>query len=113
MKAKVAELDAIQKKTVKFRPWYDESMTTLSILKRVTESFPETGDVSAKSIAIRSGANVTCRGTTRDKNTLLRTVTTLGKDKSNVSGASIETITGVSPMQFTFTFNWGSTSKKP
>jgi hypothetical protein len=114
MKAKVDELDALQEKTRKFRPWFDESMATLSILKRVTESFPENGDVSAKSITIKNTANVTCRGTTRDKNVLLRTVNTLGKDKANVSNASIETITGVNPaMQFTFTFNWGPTSKKP
>ena len=117
MKPKVTELKALQDRTRKFRPWYDESMTTLTILKRMTEAFPEDGVVSAKSIDIRKSGDarnivtVTCSGTTRDKDALLRTVAKLRSDNKMVSGVNVDVIRGLNPMQFTFNFNWGDASK--
>lgn len=111
MKKKVDELKVVQDDIRKFRPWYDESMVSLTILKRLTEAFPEDGVVSAKSIDIRNAATVTCTGTTRDKDALLKTVAKLRSAKM-VSDVRIDTIRGLNPMQFTFNFNWGDAPKQ-
>lgn len=109
LEPKKNELDDLQKQIRKYRPWYDESMTSLTILKRLTEAFPEDGVVSAKSIDVRNSATVTCTGTTRDKDALLKTVAKLRNAKM-VSDVRIDTIRGLNPMQFTFNFNWGEVS---
>src|SRR5207237_3284980 len=43
MSPTVTELDDLQQQIRKFRPWFDESFRNLSILRKVTEAFPEDG----------------------------------------------------------------------
>lgn len=111
MKPKVAELDTLQAEIRRFRPWYDDSLTGLSILRRVTEAFPEDGAVTAKTVDIRSLANVNVSGTARDNSALLKTLDRLRTNE--VSEVSVDTIRGKSPMQFTFKFHWGSGGRTP
>ena len=110
MKPKVTELEDLQIQIRKFRPWFDDSMANLTILKRVTEAFPEDGVVSAKSIEIRNTATVNCSGTTRDEPALLKTLEKLRNAKM-VSDVRVDTIRGTSPKQFTFNFKWGEVAK--
>jgi hypothetical protein len=49
----VTELETLQQQIRKFRPWFDDSLRTLSILRRLTEAFPEDGVVAAKTVEIR------------------------------------------------------------
>ncbi len=107
MAVEVRALDTVGDRIREFRPWYDESFRNLTILNRITECFPDTGSVTARSVEIR-GANVltvNIAGTARDNPSLLRTLEALRKIKE-VKAVKVEQIRGKTPAQFTFTFRW-------
>jgi hypothetical protein len=109
MQARVTQLDGVQARIREFSPWYDTNFRSLSIMKRVTECFPENGSVTAKSFEVHGNAIVTISGTARDNASLLRVQELLRKAKE-VQGLKIEQIRAKNPMQFTLTFRWvGST----
>lgn len=109
MQARVAQLDGVQARIREFSPWYDTSFRNLSIMKRVTECFPENGSVTAKSFEVHGNAIVTISGTARDNASLLRVQEQLRKAKE-VRGLKIEQIRAKNPMQFTLTFRWSATT---
>jgi hypothetical protein len=108
IKPRVNALEKTQQQIVKFRPWFDESHRSLSILRRLTEAFPVDGAVSAKVVGIRSPAavTVTVKGNARSDQALLRTFAQL-RAAQGVQNANLETMHGQSPIQFTVTFQWG------
>lgn len=103
---KVTELTAIRDQIRQYRPWYDDSIRTLSILKRITEAFPEDGAVSAKTVELREPATVTCTGTALSRNALIKALDQLGKS-SEISNVHIEMTRGNTPLEFSFNFQWG------
>jgi hypothetical protein len=105
MKAKVAELEELQNKLRQFRPWYDKDLSTLRIMRDLTQAFPEDGVVSAKIIEIREGNLISCIGTARDNSSLLATIDRL-RNSENVRDLRVDQIRGNAPMQFTFNFQW-------
>ena len=105
MKAQVTELEATQAQIKQYRPWFDESARSLSILKQLTQAFPEDGVVTAKTIEIREANLVTCTGTAKDMNSLLAVQKKLSAS-GNVVDVKLNRIQGKSPMQFTFDFRW-------
>ena len=105
MKAEVTELEATQAKIKQYRPWFDESARSLSILRQLTQAFPEDGVVTAKTVEIREANQVTCTGTAKDYASLLRMQENLVKS-GNVADLKLNRIQGKSPMQFTFDFRW-------
>ena len=109
MQARVTQLDAVQARIREFAPWYDTSFRNLSIMKRVTECFPENGSVTAKSFEVHGNAIVTISGTARDNASLLRVQEQLRKAKE-VQGLKIEQIRSKNPMQFTLTFRWNAST---
>ena len=102
---KVRELEGLQAQVRQFRPWFDESFRTLSILRAVTAAFPEDGVVSAKSVEIRDPNTVTCSGVARDNQAWLKTLERL-RGAGGVVDLKVDVIRGKSPMQFTFDFHW-------
>ncbi|MEO7676651.1 MAG: hypothetical protein ABIV39_07820 [Verrucomicrobiota bacterium] len=106
MEPKVVQLDSFQQKIKKFRPWYDDSVRSLAILRRVTEAFPEDGQVSAKTFEVREPSAVTCSGVARDNQSFLKMLEKLRGTKE-ISEIKIEQVRGQSPLQFTFSFHWG------
>jgi hypothetical protein len=107
---RVAAVDNLQQQIKKFRPWYDESFRTLSIIKKLTEAFPEDGSVSVKTVEIRDLSLVTCSGTARDNQALLRTLDKLRAMRELNNSVQVEQIRGRTPMQFTFNFRWSDRS---
>ena len=105
IKAEVTELEATQAKIKQYRPWFDESARSLSILRQLTQAFPEDGVVTAKTVEIREANQVTCTGTAKDYASLLRMQENLVKS-GNVADLKLNRIQGKSPMQFTFDFRW-------
>ena len=106
MEKKVKELENLQQQIRKFRPWFDGSFQSLSILRRLTEAFPEDGAVSAKTVEIRNLATVTCSGTARNNQALLQMRDKLSAAEG-VREVHIEQTRGSAPLQFTFNFHWG------
>ncbi|HWH68299.1 MAG TPA: hypothetical protein VNT26_02900 [Candidatus Sulfotelmatobacter sp.] len=107
---KVHELEAIQQNLRQYRPWYDESLRGLSLLRQLTEAFPEDGVVSAKTIEVRELATVTCTGLTRDNTALLKTLERL-RGAGGIADLKVSQIRGKSPMQFTFDYHWSEGGK--
>ncbi len=106
MEPEVVELTRMRDQNRRYRPWYDESVRTLSILKRATEAFPEDGAVSAKTIELREPARVTCSGTARNREAYNRMIDQLRKAQE-ISEVHTETQRGNTPLEFTFNFQWG------
>jgi hypothetical protein len=105
MQVQVTALDAVQSRIREFRPWYDTSLRSLTIMKRVTECFPDNGSVTAKSFEVHGSSAVSISGTARDNAALLRVQELLRKSKE-VEALKIEQIRGKTPLQFTLTFRW-------
>jgi len=105
MATKVRELEQIQQQIRQFRPWYDENIRGLTMLRLLTQAFPEDGVVSAKTVELRDLNTVTCSGLARDYQALLKTLERL-RATPGVSDVRLSTIRGKAPMQFTFDFRW-------
>lgn len=111
IKQQVYVLEDTQTNIRKFRPWYDASFRELSILRRLTEAFPEDGTVSAKQIEIRDPnkpgelPTITCTGTAKTRTALLGVKDKLAKAR-NVQEIHTQMERGTSPMEFTFDFKW-------
>ena len=105
LQPKVRELEDMQQQIRKYRPWFDESYRSLSILSKLTEAFPQDGVVSAKSVVLRDVSNVSCSGTARDNQALLQMRDRLSAT-AGVTDVHIEQTRGSSPLQFTFNFQW-------
>jgi hypothetical protein len=111
MEPGVKQLQDMQQQIRKYRPWFDESFQSLSILRRLTEAFPEDGVVSAKSVAIRDLSTVTCSGTARDTQAFLKMLDQLRHTK-DIAKVNVNDIRGKTPLQFTFNFQWGEGSNE-
>ncbi len=98
-------VDATQQKIRKFRPWFDESFQGLTILKQITESFPQEGSVSVKSLEIKGLSVVTCSGVARDNTSLIKTLDQLRTQKQ-IADLKIVMVRGKSPLQYSFQFRW-------
>lgn len=106
IRSKVTELKDLQRNAAQFRPWFDESFRGLTILRRLTEAFPEDGSVTAKILEIRDPGIVTCTGSARDYQALLKTVERL-RATAEIPDVSLGQTRGKSPaLQFTFSFAW-------
>lgn len=106
MESKVVELTKLRDQIRRYRPWYDESVRTLSILRRLTEAFPQDGAVSAKTVELREPARVTCSGTARNRDALFTALDKLRATKE-ISDVHVENTRGSTPLEFTFNFQWG------
>jgi hypothetical protein len=102
MKPRVTELENMQQEIRRFRPWFDDSFRCLSILRKLTEAFPEDGSVSATRVEIRDPGVVTCSGTARDQQALFKVVDKL-KASKEISSAEVENIRG---KQFALSVRW-------
>lgn len=110
IKERVVELEAFQADIKRLRPWFDDSVRSLAILRRLTEAFPEDGTVSAKTVSVREAAaggapTVSCTGTARSNQALIQTIDRLSTSRG-VTDLARGPIRGGSPMQFTFNFRW-------
>jgi hypothetical protein len=104
--AKVKQLTDIQKLISQYRPWFDEKVRGLSILRALTEAFPEDGRVTAKTVEIRDLHNVTCTGTARSYQDLLQTLQRL-RGMKQFREANLGPTRGQAPtLQFSVTLAW-------
>ncbi|MHB9007811.1 MAG: hypothetical protein ACYDC1_12850 [Limisphaerales bacterium] len=109
MKTQVVELDELQQRIKQFRPWFDESFRSLSVMRCLSEAFPEDGSVSAKTVEIRGAGSVSCTGTARDNPALQRALDKL-RAARGVTAVQLEQMRGRAPMQFTFKFQWNEST---
>jgi hypothetical protein len=108
MQTQVVALQAVRSKILEYRPWYDTTYHDLTIVRRVTECFPDNGSVTARSVEIKGTSAVTISGTARDYPALLQTMDKMRKAKE-IQGLTPENMRGKAPMQFTLNFRWNGT----
>lgn len=106
IETKVTELTAIRDQIRQYRPWYDDSVRSLSILKRITEAFPEDGAVSAKTVELRAPSTVTCTGTALNRDAFLKALDRLRAATNEVAEVHIEGTRGSTTLEFSFHFQW-------
>ncbi len=111
MRDNVAELDTLQQKIRRFRPWFDPAPQNLQVLEDLITVFPEAGDVWAKSIQIGTGYKVTCAGFARNQPALITLLTRL-RARPDVSGVQLQQTRGDNPIQFLFTYKWEGRREK-
>ena len=110
IRSEVSELKELRQRQNQFAPWFDTTHRSVSILRQLTEAFPEDGSVTAKTIEVRDLANVTCSGTAQDSAALQRTLGKLLAVRT-IQGLKVDQIRGKSPLQFTFNFHWNDGGK--
>ncbi len=103
--AKVAELETMQQQIRQYRPWFDDNISNLGVIRELSAVFPQDGSVTATSIDIRDSSQVTCSGVARDSATFLRMIETLN-GVPGILALHRDQIRGTSPIQFTFRFQW-------
>ncbi len=106
MQSKVGQLEQVNKQITTYRPWYDENVRALSILRSLTQAFPEDGSVTAKTVEIRDLNIVTCTGTARNYQVLLQMLQKL-RASPQIRDANLGPTRGQTPtLQFSFSFAW-------
>ena len=104
IQSQVTELKTDQDQIRKFRPWFDETYRSLRILKKITEAFPATGTVTAKTLEIKDLSSITCTGVAVNNQAYFRVSDELEKIPE-VSGVMSD-FHGQNPLQFTLNFQW-------
>ena len=105
MRQRVTEVENLQQMTRKYRPWYDETIGGLRIMRCLTEAFPEDGSVTAKLLQLKELSEVSCSGQARDNQALYRMIDKL-RESGHVSSVKILSLRGKSPIQFSLVFRW-------
>lgn len=107
MAAEDGQLKGLENKIKQYRPWADDSLPGLTILKQISRAFPEDGTVTAKNVEIRDLDTVVCSGTARSMQSLLSTQERLQKTQG-VAGVKVAQIRGHAPaFQFTMDIQFG------
>ena len=101
----VVEVQRLQDQVRKFRPWFDDSIRSLDIARKLTEVFPEEGTVWAKVVEINEQTEVHCSGSARTNRAWLDMLDRL-RAADEVQQLKVQQIRGESPLQFTFSFEW-------
>ena len=112
MSAQVTELLAVQSLIHDYRPWYDTSFHSLSILRSVTESFPDNGSVTAKSFEIHGPSGVEChRHRARQHGAAAHAGSAARKTRQIPrTSRSSRSAASTAPLQFTLSFRWTNLS---
>lgn len=105
MKDKVGQLEEVQKKVKKFRPWFDDSARSVSILKTLTEAFPEEGNVWVKLLKINDRDTVACAGFAKTYSDWLLMIDRL-YEMPQATDLEVQQTQGLAPVQFAFNFRW-------
>lgn len=105
MEETVSELDGIKEQIRHFRPWFDRTAPSLSILETLTTAFPETGDVWVRTVEIEQNDLVTCTGFAGNQSAFMET-----RDRllalDSIEDLQLEQQRGHDPIQFEFSFRW-------
>lgn len=95
-----------RKQMLNYEPWFDETYSGLRIIKTITEKFPESGVVSAKSLQIRNLTDVTCTGIAQDNREYFAMITRL-RGAQGITNINNGPMIGNPPnVQFSFTLQW-------
>ena len=102
---RVQQIEDLQSKIRQYRPWFDENYRSLTILRTITEAFPEDGSMVVKSIELRENSVISCSGTARDTKVLHAVMDQLRASKG-VTALNQGPSKGTQPVSYSFDFRW-------
>lgn len=105
MQRNVAQIEAIQVKIKRFRPWFDENPQNLIMLEALASAFSENGDTWAKSVQIQDGQRVVCVANAKTAAAKEEMLGRLRK-KPGVSNVQTQQVRGTNPIVFNFMYKW-------
>jgi len=106
MQVEVGQLSAIKDKTDKYQAWADKNVTGLTILKQIATAFPQTGDVTVKSLEVRDLNTVVCSGVARSLASLTQTQAALRKTPGIVGVSLVNSRGRATSWQFTLNIQY-------
>jgi hypothetical protein len=98
-------IQSLQENIRMYRPWYDDSIQSLSIIKKITLAFPEGDAVWVKTLEIKELSKVSCSGEARTSRDWLLMLERLRKT-AGINDLQVLQVRGNAPLLFTFTFRW-------
>jgi hypothetical protein len=108
MSTDVTQLKVISDKIQKYQPWGDKNVTGLTILKQIATAFPQTGEVTVKSLEIRDLNTVVCTGVARSMPSLTQTQGQLRRTQG-IAGVNLVSSRGHAPnLQFTLNIQYNA-----
>jgi len=105
MRGPVSDLEALQQKLRQFRPWFEPAPQTLQLLEGLMSTFPDQGDVWAKSVQTAEAGKVTCTGFARNQPAMMAFLDRL-RSRPDVTGLQVQQVRGENPVQFTVVYKW-------
>jgi hypothetical protein len=105
MEVQVGELEELQNRIRLYRPWFDETIPTLKLIKHLTEAFPERGDVWVKDLDIREPSTVICSGYARSNQAWLDMRKKL-QESPEVKDLRVDQVREDKQLSFSFRYRW-------
>lgn len=105
MEPDVRRVTMLQDKIRKYRPWHDDVIQSLSILREITKAFPEEGSIWVKSVEIRGMASLQMSGEAKSEKAWLAMLAKLRGNKAigNLKVSQVKKGDGM--LQFTISFS--------
>ena len=110
MEADVKEVEVIKKNLKKYRPWHEDTIHSLTLLRDITGAFPEKGDVWVKTLEIRNLQEVQFTGEARNNRVWLEMFSKLRQIPSIEDLKVLQVKEGERLIQFSIKFVWKGTS---
>lgn len=108
IQSRVAAAEDLQERIRAYRPWFDDTIQTLTIARALTSTFPENGDVWARSLEMQELLErVVCSGYARSEAAALRVHDELLKTEG-VEDLKISQLRGTDPIQFSLSYRWNA-----
>jgi hypothetical protein len=109
MEKKVGDIKKLQATINQYRPWFDESVKGLTIMRALTSAFPTRGTLTAKHVEIRELKTVSCDGIATAYQEPAMAIDRLSRIKQ-VTSIVRGPVRGTPPnLQFSFSFVWNDT----
>ncbi|MBN1903324.1 pilus assembly protein PilM [Candidatus Sumerlaeota bacterium] len=106
MEPEVKKVEFLKDQLRKYRPWHDDSVHSLTLLRDITSSFPERGDVWVKSLEIRNLSEAQFSGEARNNKAWLETLSKLRKNSTIEDLKVLQVKEGEGLIQFSVKFIW-------
>ena len=98
-------VSALQEKIRKYRPWHDDAIRSLSVLREITKAFPEEGSIWVKSVEIRGMASLQMSGEAKSEKAWLAMLAKLRENKTIGDLKVSQVKKGDGVLQFTISFS--------
>lgn len=106
MQAQVKDIQDVSDHIAKYRPWYDPTFPGLTFLLQLTQAFPRSGILTAKTVELRDMNVASVSGNAQSYDAIRSTIYSMGTNITGFTNFTYQT-RNTTPIQFTFDFQLG------